>query len=108
MSHQHDFQGKAWPFADGENTAVFTCIHVLGGKSVLHVVHDLDDGAWQFLCGAEDHESEDARILCFGCAVSRDPGFMALADLPLGFMADRTGLGDPWVRSEHPGYDEDE
>jgi hypothetical protein len=82
MTHEHHVD--PWPFADELNTAAFICSHVLeNDRPVHHVVHD-SDGAWQFLCG-DDHEYEDARIVCLACIVSRDlQGLPELADLPLG------------------------
>jgi hypothetical protein len=71
---------------------------VEGSRPVLHVTHDEDDGGWQFLCG-DVHELEDARVVCLGCMASADRSLAELADLPLGWCADRETAGSPWVRA---------
>jgi hypothetical protein len=95
--HSHDI-GVPWPFIDADDTATFSCRHVIEeGHAILRVSHDQDDGAWQFLCG-QPHLQEDARLVCLGCMVVRDKTLMALSDLPLGWCADRDGPALSWVR----------
>jgi hypothetical protein len=98
-THSHDI-GCQWPFEDAENTACFTCSHVLEEQhSILRVAHDEDDGAWQFLCG-QSHELEQARVVCLGCMIVSDRELASLADLPLGWCAERTCVGSAWVREQ--------
>jgi hypothetical protein len=105
--HLHDI-GMPWPFIDADNTAVFSCRHVIEeDHAILRVSHDEDDGAWQFLCG-QPHIQEDARLVCLGCVVLRDKTLTALADLPLGWSADRDGPGLSWVREVNPPMVDDE
>jgi hypothetical protein len=99
--HSHDVGSQPWPFGDADNTAAFTCRHVLEGSPILRVTHDEDDGAWQFLCG-QSHQTEDAKIVCLGCMAVRDTTLLRLADLPLGWCADRDDLDSQWVRSQNP------
>ncbi|MGP0063181.1 MAG: hypothetical protein ACLQGP_06190 [Isosphaeraceae bacterium] len=41
-----------WPFDDPENIVTLTVHQVTGGRHpILGVVHDADDGMWQFLIG---------------------------------------------------------
>lgn len=98
MTHAHDLSGQAWPFADPDNMAVFCCRHVLEGAPILYVTHHEEDGAWQFLCGEGGHESEHARVVCLGCMATRDRALLPLADLPLGWSAERENAHSGWVR----------
>jgi hypothetical protein len=107
-AHSHDTGLLRWPFEDAENTACFTCSHVLEEKRpILHVTHDEDDGAWQFLCG-QAHELHQARVGCLGCMIVREEQLAALADLPLGWRAERTHVGSGWVREQNPTANEDD
>ena len=55
-----------YQFEQPENTACFSCRHVIKGSApILHVTHDADDGGWQFLCGG-DHTEDDAMIVGMG------------------------------------------
>ena len=91
-----------WPFADPRNVAVFTTRQVLReGKPILHVAHDADDGAWQFHDGGSAH-SADAMVVALEEVFARDPSVAALADLPLGWCADRESADRPWVRHPQP------
>jgi len=96
-NHDHGFSPAGWAFSDPQNVAAICCRNVLEGKPVLGVTHDEDDGSWQLLCG-EDHVQEDARVVCLGCMVKREPMLQELADLPLGWCADRNSVQDPWKR----------
>ena len=96
-SHPHKFENDVWPFSDPENVAAISCRHVLDGHPILRVSHDDDDGCWQLLCGSA-HSSEDAKVVCLGCMLKRDPSLAELADLPLGWGADRESLLQPWTR----------
>jgi hypothetical protein len=79
---------------------VFSCGHVMRGeRPALLVSHE--GGDWQFVCGAHDH---DAKIEPFhvsvGILVSRDPSLSAIADLPPGWNAERSAIGNPWIRTK--------
>jgi hypothetical protein len=104
--HSHGFTN--WPFADPENLATFSCVHVMErSHPILRVAHD-DDGAWQFLCG-QLHDMEDARLVCLGCMVKREPELLTLADLPREWCAERDSPGESWIREPNPADpDEDE
>lgn len=105
MSHKHDFDGR-WPFEEADNTAVYCCVHVVDrGQPILYAVHD-HDGDWQFLCGGS-HDSADAKLLCFGCVVGGDPSLWTLADLPVGWSAQRERPEAGWNREPHPPEDDD-
>lgn len=86
-------------FADAANTAVITTRQVIEqGLPIRRVSHDLDDGAWQFLCGTTNAES-DARIVGLGEIVRLDPSVREVADLPLGWVAWRSSRSDAWQRA---------
>lgn len=88
-----------WPFADSENTAVFTTRQVFDdGQPILYVSHDADDGAWQFHTGGTGVSAGDALVVCLKNVVELDPAICALADLPLGWIAERKNKGRPWER----------
>jgi hypothetical protein len=109
MSHQgHDVrEGAPWPFPGPETLAVICCAHVLDRtRPILRVTHDLDDESWQLLRG-QSHDGSEAKVVCLGCMVARDATIVQLADLPLGWSADRATVGDSWQRAPNPRDDED-
>jgi hypothetical protein len=85
-----------WPFSDAQNTAVFTTrFGMKEGHTILHVSHDMADGAWQF------HASlslgpKDAMLVALSEIVRLDPTVCELAALPLGWSAERSGKDQPW------------
>jgi hypothetical protein len=84
-------------FNDPEDTAVFTCNHVLDDKnSILYVEHD-SDGDWQFLCGQNDHIEENARVISLKQATELDNTLNELFDLPNGVGAERNAVGEKWI-----------
>jgi hypothetical protein len=88
-----------WPFKDPENVAAMTERQVThGGQPILLVAHDADDGMWQFLAGGPV-EMADAMIVSLGEVFTIDPSVGELADLPLGWTAERSASGQPWRRS---------
>jgi hypothetical protein len=90
-------QGE-WPFDDPKNRAVITVSQVLDGRSIVrYVTHDKSDGAWQFLDGGNVAEA-DARVVGLSEMIALDPTLMALADLPLGWYAERSAQDSPWKR----------
>lgn len=89
-----------WPFREAENTAVLTTRHVVDdGAPILRVSHDADDGSWQFHTGVVP-STKDARILALREVVELDSSIAGLADLPLGWVAVRSDVGEPWERHE--------
>lgn len=88
-----------WPFADPENLAVFTLKRIIRGETpILRVTHDEDDGGWQFLDGGEI-AVEEGSLVSLRQMTRLDASILKLADLPLGWVAERTGPGEPWQRS---------
>jgi hypothetical protein len=94
-----------WKFPNPPHTGVFLskAVHE-GGEGVNFVSHDADDGAWQFL---GDSMSDSGGVLvCFHHPIDSDPSLKELADLPLGWYAERAAPGEPWIRRETPPTDE--
>jgi hypothetical protein len=97
--HSHTFAD--WPFDCTDSTGVFTTARVLeDGFPILVVSHD-EDGDWQFLCGTTT-DYEDCRLICMGCALERDSSLAEIADLPMGWFAERDSVGKPWERFPRP------
>ena len=90
-----------WKFPDDPHVRVFLSDTVHKGiEAVTYVSHDADDGAWQFL-GDSMSDGGGPVISCFHHPIDRDPSLAELADLPLGWYAERAKLGEPWVRRKH-------
>lgn len=85
-------------FLEPDNLAVFTCTHVMkGGDPILYVFHDMDDGGWQFLCGAPQHLNSDAMIVALSEIVDVDASVRDVADMPVGNCASRKDRHDSWA-----------
>lgn len=90
---------EEWPFRDPQNVSVFTTSSVVSGKApILYVTHDEDDGAWQFHSG-EALTDDQPKVVSLAAIVKLDSTVKELADLPLGWEANRKSKGDKWVRS---------
>lgn len=80
-------------------TKCFVCIHVFDrSRPVLYVTRP--DGDWCALCGAEHPEDANAyRVVGIGHVIDDDPGLSEILDLAPNQEAERSTVGDPWVRS---------
>jgi hypothetical protein len=88
----------SWMFSDPPNVAVFTTRRVIvEGEPIVYVSHDADDGAWQFHCAGKP-VLEDGILVSLRKMVDRDPTLLELADLPLGWRAERPRPGSAWTR----------
>jgi len=88
---------KLFMFEEPENTACIACKHVVEESApILHVTHDEDDGMWQFMCGAESHETEDGMVITLMNAVRLDPTINDLYEMPMGVGAERECKGSQW------------
>jgi hypothetical protein len=58
-----------------------------------------EDGDWQFLDG-DDVSEEDAKTVSLKRIVGLDPSVKSLADLPIGWAAERRSPDQPWERSQ--------
>jgi hypothetical protein len=87
-----------WKFPDPPHARVFLSETVhKGTEPVIFVSHDAEDGAWQFL-GDSMSDAGGPVISCFHHPIDRDPTLVELADLPLGWYAERRKVGEPWIR----------
>jgi hypothetical protein len=94
---------SSWPFADPPNVATFTQRSIMERRHpILLVVHDRDDGGWQFLDGGKVQLSE-AMLVGLAEIVKVDHSVLELSDLPLGWCASRQSARDPWIRSKKIG-----
>lgn len=104
MSHTHNFTESDWPFDVPVNAASFTTKYVVeGSRPILEVYHD-HEGEWQFLCGTTN-ASADAKLVCLGCIIERDPSIFPLADMPPGWVAYRASTDQPWSRETYEDSD---
>ncbi|MDZ7969663.1 MAG: hypothetical protein RM368_32770 [Nostoc sp. DedSLP03] len=89
---------STWLFEDPPNVAVITSTDILqGGKPILFVSHDSDDGAWQFHT-SENVSIDNAMTVALARIVALDPSIQELADLPLGWIAVRQEVKHSWIR----------
>jgi hypothetical protein len=82
------------------NLKAYICTHVFEGTHpVLLIVHE-KDGDWSFVCG-EPHQdtAESYRVVGVGHLIARDPSLNQCADLPEGWEAERSAMGQPWIRT---------
>ncbi len=94
--------GAEYTFIEDRTTAVFICAHVAAGAPVLYVAHD-EDGEWQFMCGADDHDDPSgAQLVCLEEVVAEDPTLNRVARMCVGRRAERTDRTAEW-RITDPG-----
>jgi hypothetical protein len=87
-------------FAEPHNVAVITTSEIIERKHpILYVSHDVDDGSWQFHSGAEVN-IEEAKVISLSEIVELDKSLLALADLPLGWIAVRSSQDSFWQYSK--------
>ena len=96
-----------YKFSDSSDTACFVCDHVLSRqRPILHVTHDYD-GYWQFLCGQNNHDESNAKIISIGQATEIDNSINDLYEMPMGVGADRKSIDDEWVPYKLPNEQAD-
>lgn len=96
-----------WKFTDSPHAEAFLSEKVdSGSEPITFVSHDTGDGAWQFL-GDSMFEGRGV-LVCLHHPVDRDPTLTELADLPVGWYAERDAVGESWVRKKHPTDDSSE
>jgi|SaaInlStandDraft_1057018.scaffolds.fasta_scaffold458815_1 hypothetical protein len=88
---------KPFPFKEKADTACFSCKHVVHEhKPILLVSHEVEDEAWQFMCGNEGHEEKDAVIVKLDLIYNYDTSIGRIADMPLGLFGVRANLKSEW------------
>jgi hypothetical protein len=89
---------NGWPFEDPPNVAVFTTDRIMKREdSIFYVSHDAD-GAWQFHSNSQIKLS-NAKIVALHRVYALDDSLRDIADLPLGWIAERKSIDEPWIRS---------
>jgi hypothetical protein len=96
-----------WKFPDPPHTRVFLSQPIQDGtEPVTYVSHDAEDGAWQFL-GDSMTAGAKPVVSCFHHPVDKDSSLKELADLPLGWYAERAKPDAPWIRRQKEQEDEE-
>jgi hypothetical protein len=89
-----------WKFPDPPHATAFLSETVYNGSEpVTYVSHDADDGAWQFLGDSMDQGGGPV-LTCLHHPIDKDATLRELADLPLGWCAERSQPGAAWKRRE--------
>jgi Domain of unknown function (DUF4262) len=89
-----------WKFPDPPHAQAFLSETVhKGTEAVTYVSHDAEDGAWQFL-GNSMLDGGGPVLSCLHHPIDNDPSLAELADLPLGWYAERNKPGEPWLRKK--------
>jgi hypothetical protein len=89
-----------WKFPDRPHTGVYLSKSVHeGSEPITYVSHDDDDGSWQFL--GDSMTASGGALSCLHHPIDNDPSLVELADLPLGWYAERDAPGEPWCRYQH-------
>lgn len=92
-----NIQTSEYKFQDAENTVCFVCDHVLNKeRPILNVTHDKEDGIWQFMCGQNDHDESNAKIISLKQATELDNTINDLYEMPLGVGAERESINEKW------------
>lgn len=91
-----------WPFAQSRDTATVSDVAVMSqGAPVLLVIHYSDDHSWAFLSGLA-FSPDRALLVRLDELVRVEGSLVELADLPAGWIAERTHAGAPWLRRPDP------
>jgi hypothetical protein len=95
-----------WKFPGSPHAIAFLSQTVKDGEeTVTYVSHDEDDDAWQFLGDLRD-DGGGPVIVCLHHPIDKDPSLKELADLPVGWYAEREAPGQPWTRHPQPTEEE--
>jgi hypothetical protein len=96
-----------WPFSNPPHTGVYLSQAVHAGvEPATYVSHD-QDGDWQFH-GDSMANGHPPVVSCFHHPIDADSTLKELADLPIGWYAERVSPGEPWTRQEIPPDEEEE
>jgi hypothetical protein len=89
-----------WKFPDPPHMGAFLSETVHNGtEQVTYVSHDAEDWARQFL-GDSMSDGGGPVITCLHHLIDKDPSLVELADLPIGWYAERSSIGEPWIRRQ--------
>lgn len=86
-----------WKFPEQRDARAYLSNAVLKHQeTITFVCHEKQ--AWQFL--GDSMAGSGAAVVCLHHPIDEDPSLEELADLPLGWYAERQGPGAKWVRGE--------
>jgi hypothetical protein len=87
------------PTALDYHQKAYVCTHVFQGHAPVLLV-SRPDGDWCFLCGQLHAEDGAAyKVIGMGHLLERDESLRAVIDLAPGWEAERTGIGQAWLRT---------
>jgi hypothetical protein len=79
--------------------AVYCCGHLFRRERKARLVGRPDDD-WQFLCGEDDGaDPREPYHVSIGVLLEVDATLNDVADLPVGWEAERKRVGTPWLRT---------
>ena len=97
--YQQHFQkpSRIFKFSEPENTACFTCDHVMNRDLPILMVAHNTDGCWEFMCGGLGHSEANIKIISLLQATEIDPSVNDLYEMPIGVGAERETIKDKWI-----------
>lgn len=76
------------------------CGHVHDGTRPLRMIEHTPDGDWDFMCGAQDHDTQEAIdaavVVCKGCAMAQIAVPNAVQQMPRAHVADYDARRETW------------
>ena len=98
---------EPWPFDQGPNVAAITSTHITrDGKPILQITHYDDDDSWGFQSGLPA-TTEELQLVAMRQIFWIDPTIVEIADLELGWSAEREFVGGAWRRYKDEWPDEE-
>ena len=92
------YQKLDFKFFAPRNVCTFTVKQIVNGeKPILYVVHEDEDGSWQFLTG-DELSMDDSMVVGLSEITKLDPTVNELFNMPTGQSATRKFIGDKWIR----------
>lgn len=92
-----------WGFPVPPDRLAFSCTHVLDeGHVILWAARESDENRgedWTIHCGADDHQSDDLRVVHLSHLVRSAPSLRELSGLDLDHVAERAHADAPWQRN---------
>jgi hypothetical protein len=95
-----------WKFPDPPHTGVYLSKYVHEGTEQMTFVSHDPDGDWQFV-GDTAMGDCGGVLVCFHHPIDRDPTLKELADLPIGWYAERDTPDGPWHRHRYEIEEDD-
>ena len=97
------FRHLAWPFEHGEfpsNLGAVVQWTVANGELPALYVGHTDENSWLVGDGVNDpNVAGGCAAMCIWAAINHNADMRELADLPIGWAAERDGPDEPWRRT---------